>query len=187
VTSLGPAAEASLTRFIELLQRWNLHINLVSEADLGRLRQRHVEDALALLALIPPSAMQVADLGSGAGFPGLPLAIARPDLLFTLVEVKTKAAAFLARARAELALENVTVFHGRVEEFNPKPLPDLVVSRAAFPPPRLVPLAYRLLAPGGSLIVQYGPDSEPLRPEGWRVTDQRLRPGESLDVLYRRL
>lgn len=96
---------SKLLIYIGLVQKWNQAINLVSRSDINRLLERHVLDSLSVDSLLNDG--KVIDIGSGAGLPGLPLAICRPDLQFTLVERSEKKSRFLRLAKSELNLENV--------------------------------------------------------------------------------
>ncbi len=96
---------SKLSSYIGLVQKWNQAINLVSRSDISRLLERHVLDSLSVEGLLNDG--NVIDIGSGAGFPGLPLAICRPDLQFTLVERSGKKSRFLKLAKTALNLENV--------------------------------------------------------------------------------
>jgi len=96
---------SKLLIYIGLIQKWNQVINLISRSDINRLLERHVLDSLSVDSLLNDG--KVIDIGSGAGLPGLPLAICRPDLQFTLVERSKKKSRFLRLAKSELNLENV--------------------------------------------------------------------------------
>ena len=96
---------SKLLIYIGLVQKWSQAINLVSRSDINRLLERHVLDSLSVDSLLNDG--KVIDIGSGAGLPGLPLAICRPDLQFTLVERSEKKSRFLRLAKSELNLENV--------------------------------------------------------------------------------
>jgi 16S rRNA (guanine527-N7)-methyltransferase len=178
--------------YLELLRRWNSSINLVSAGDVDRLEERHLADSLALLSLIPDGSLRLTDLGTGAGFPGLPIAIARPELQVTLLDAKTKAIAFVKAVRRELGLTNVEVFHGRVEDYRPAPPPDLVVSRAAFPPPKLLEIAATLLpsdsvGEGGHLIVMLNKDNDAPTHPGFALRDSVPGAEGRSNHLYQRI
>ncbi len=177
--------DQQLTTYLDLLRRWNRSVNLVASGDMAVLEQCHLADSLALVDLLPAGAATALDLGSGGGFPGIPLAIARPDLGLTLLDAKTKAVAFLRTVRRELALVNVQVVQARVEDLTPDPPPDVVVSRAAFPPPELLAHAARLLAPGGHVIVMYGARLPTEHPEAFEIVAEQARPEGRRNVLYR--
>ena len=179
--------DEKLAAYLDLLRRWNRSVNLVSAGDEPVLEQRHLADSLALVELLPAEATSALDLGSGGGFPGIPLAIARPGLALTLLDAKTKAVAFLRTVRRELGLVNVQVVQARVEEHTPDPAPHVVVSRAAFPPPDLLLRAHRLLAPGGHVIVMYGARLPTERPDAYELVAEQPRPEGRRNVLYRRV
>ncbi len=155
---LNAARLAMLDAYLELMIRWNSRINLVADAPTPVLRERHIRDCLQLAALVPPSGEPVADLGAGAGLPGLVLAIAtgRPT---HLVEADRRKAAFLTEAAARLDLKSVKVHPARIEDATLPPLA-LVTARALAPLDRLLPHAARLLAPGGVALFPKGRSAE---------------------------
>jgi 16S rRNA (guanine527-N7)-methyltransferase len=121
-----------------------------------RLWDRHLLNCVAAAALIPMGS-SVVDLGSGAGLPGIVLAIARPDLTVTLVESMLRRTAFLEVVVADLGLTGVQVRHARAEELKkPRLQADVVSARAVAPVDRLVALAAPLLRPGGQLLALKG-------------------------------
>lgn len=102
--TLSPVAE-----YVSLLLKWNGKINLIGPATEPDIWSRHIEDSMQLIPLIPAEARLLVDLGSGAGLPGMVIAIARPDLKVTLVEQDQRKAAFLTEVKHRLNLGNVTV------------------------------------------------------------------------------
>ncbi|MDE2333175.1 MAG: 16S rRNA (guanine(527)-N(7))-methyltransferase RsmG [Rhodospirillales bacterium] len=142
-----------LAAYEAVLRAWNPKINLISAADLPDLRPRHIDDALALVPLIPVGTDRAIDLGSGGGLPGLVLAIAT-GIAFHLVESDTRKAAFLREA-ARATAAPVTVHHARIEAVLLDPAP-LVTARALAPLPRLLELSARFLAPGGLALFPKG-------------------------------
>lgn len=100
-----------LTEYAALLQKWNPKINLVSPATLDELWDRHIWDSYQLAAMVPDHVARLADIGSGAGLPGIILAIAKPALPIALIERDTRKAAFLRQAVLELQLSNVAVLN----------------------------------------------------------------------------
>ena len=142
---------ARLERFEAFLREQALPLGMVSAADAARLRERHVIDSLRAVPHLPPGGT-VCDMGSGAGFPGIVLAIARPELRFVLVEVRRSRAAFLARASDDLT--NVTVHARRLETFREHV--DLCTARAFGPPARSWDAAQRVLSPTGHLLYWAG-------------------------------
>ena len=148
---LDAATIARLERFEGLLREQAVPLGMVSASDAERLRERHIVDSLRAVPHLP-SAGSVCDLGSGAGFPGLVLAIARPDLRFVLVEVRRNRAAFLARASDDLG--NVTVHARRLETFREDV--DACTARAFGPPRKSWEAAARVLVPQGRLLYWAG-------------------------------
>lgn len=145
-----------LDAYAALILRWTAKINLVSRRDAtgAGIRARHIADSLQLLPLIPEGVDRAVDLGSGGGLPGLVLAIARPDIRFTLIESDRRKAAFLQAASAELGVDAV-VCATRIEQAKVAPA-SLVTARALAPLPDLLAYAAPLLAPGGTCLFLKG-------------------------------
>ena len=144
----------SLARFAGLLRRWNEAFNLISRADVARLIPRHLLDALSLAPLVRGA--RVLDLGSGAGLPGIPLAIARADVEFCLLDRSERRIRFIRHAKIELGLENVTPVVADFADFRPDILFDTVLSRAVARPVSLWQIAANLLTPRGIALFQVG-------------------------------
>jgi 16S rRNA (guanine527-N7)-methyltransferase len=170
--SLGvPLAGEQAGRFLlyaRLLQKWGSRINLTSRLEPEEIISLHFLDSLALLLTSSPPAAGalLADIGSGAGFPGIPLSIARPDLPVTLVESSRKKAAFCSEVTHRLGLDRILVRSARAEDLVDGTPFDWVVSRATAPMERLLSLADPLLRPGGRLAAWKGP-GEGQACEGW--------------------
>lgn len=153
-----------LDRFLTLVLAWNRTINLVGKQDEAQLRQRHLEDSLALLPHLPEGFERAIDLGSGGGFPGLVLAIAT-GRHFDLVEADQRKAAFLREA-ARITGAPASVHAVRIETARLPPAP-LVTARALAPLPTLLAWAAPLLAPGGVCVFPKG------RTAGEELTEAR--------------
>jgi 16S rRNA (guanine527-N7)-methyltransferase len=151
---LAPEGIQRLLDYIALLAKWNQVYSLTAIRAPDRMVTHHLLDALAILPLI--EGPRIADVGSGAGLPGIPLAIARPALEVTLIESRQKKAAFLVQAKAELGLANVTVARQRVEGWTPPTAFDGIVSRAFSALPQLLRLAGHLVRPGGQILAMKG-------------------------------
>ncbi|MEJ0049395.1 MAG: 16S rRNA (guanine(527)-N(7))-methyltransferase RsmG [Rhodospirillales bacterium] len=153
--SAGVSRETTdrLVGYSELLLNWNQRINLVGRSDEASLWARHIEDSLQLVPLIPPGTDRGIDLGSGAGFPGLVLAIAT-GIRFDLVEADHRKAAFLREAAREAGAP-AKVHAVRIEGADIAPA-GLVTARALAPLPELLSLAHRFVAPGGVALFPKG-------------------------------
>jgi 16S rRNA (guanine527-N7)-methyltransferase len=173
---LPPEQQEKLLAYLALLKKWNRTYNLTAIRDENEMVTQHLLDSLSLLPAIEKSALagrRWADVGSGAGLPGIPLAIARPTLEFTLIETVEKKSAFQRQAKIELGLKNLAVLGGRVEEVAAGGF-DAVVSRAFAELADFVRLAGHLPVPGGRLYAMKGaiPEDEIGRlPEGWAVAE----------------
>lgn len=145
-----------LLDYLALLEKWNRTINLTAIRERERMVTQHLLDSLSVLPVLGTDPGALADVGSGAGLPGIPLAIARPAWRVSLIEPNQKKVAFLRQAKLELGLENVTVLGQRVEEIALEQGYAVVISRAFADLPDFVKVGERLLAPGGRLIAMKG-------------------------------
>jgi 16S rRNA (guanine527-N7)-methyltransferase len=153
--ALPPEAAAAMAAHLRLVEKWNRVHNLTAVREPGQMVHLHVLDSLSLLPHLG-QAQRVIDVGTGAGFPGIPLAIARPDVAFTLLDSSHKKCAFLEQARTELVLANVSVACARVEEFRPAQRYDAVVSRAFAELSDFVTQSQHLAAPGARFLAMKG-------------------------------
>ncbi|MBK7135666.1 MAG: 16S rRNA (guanine(527)-N(7))-methyltransferase RsmG [Rhodocyclales bacterium] len=170
---LPPSAQGKLLAFAALLGKWNKVYNLTALRDAEQVVSHHLLDSLAVLPHLG-KAKRLADIGSGGGLPGIPLAIARPDLQVALVESNQKKSAFEQQAKIELGLANVSAHCERVEAWQPEEKCDVVVSRAFSDLAEFVRLSGHLLAEGGALLAMKGvhPYEEIAQlPAGWRVAE----------------
>lgn len=156
---LDPRQADLLARFTGLLVRWNARVNLISKRDECRVVARHLLDSLAASKWL--EGRSILDLGTGAGLPGIPLAIVNPERVFTLIDRNGRRLAFVRHVVIELALDNVTVVEGDFVDYRPDTLFDTVVSRAARPPAKLLPTVLRLSAPGGRALLLCAPETVP--------------------------
>lgn len=148
------AAVAKTAEFATLLDRWNKTYNLTSVREIARFVPLHLLDSLALLPYL--HAGTLLDVGSGAGLPGIPLAVMRPDMQVTLLDSNSKKSAFQQQAVIELGLGNVEVVSRRVEQFRPPAGYAQIVSRAFSELADFVGLTGHLLAPGGRWLAMKG-------------------------------
>jgi 16S rRNA (guanine527-N7)-methyltransferase len=167
---LAPAQVAALGTLLDELADWNTRMNLTAIRDPAEAVDKHLLDSLAVRAFL--KGLAVADVGSGAGFPGLPLAIADPDRRFTLVESTGKKARFLRHIVARLDLPNVEVVPLRAESYKPPRPFDSVIARALGPLAEFVRVAGHLAGRGGRLLAMKGkvPEDEiQALPAGWKL------------------
>lgn len=166
----APRVEALLA-YLDLMAKWNRVYNLTAIADHKRMLSHHLLDSLAVLPHI--DAGHLLDVGSGAGLPGIPLALARPELKLTLLEASQKKAAFLQQAAIELKLDNVEAVHARAEDYRPRSPFPRIISRAFSELADFVRLTSHLLAEGGRWLAMKGrnPQAEIGRLYGARVVE----------------
>ena len=148
-------AIARLAAYLELVEKWNRVHNLTAVREPAQMVTLHVLDSLSILPHVS-NATSLVDVGTGAGLPGIPLAIARPALRVTLLDSSHKKCAFLQQAKTELGLANVEVVCDRVENWKPVERFDVVVSRAFSDLADFVEQAKHVLAPGGRLMAMKG-------------------------------
>jgi 16S rRNA (guanine527-N7)-methyltransferase len=158
-----------LERYEELLRSRAMPAGMVASGDAARLRQRHILDCLRAVSLVPARAERLCDLGSGAGLPGLVLAVGLPAMEVTLAESRRARVAFLEFTIEELGLPNVKVHHGRAQELDERF--DVCTARAFARLGRSWAVAAPLLTPGGCLLYWAGRGAAPTReaPPGTRV------------------
>jgi 16S rRNA (guanine527-N7)-methyltransferase len=158
---LGPEQLKLLGRHVDLLLKWNKSINLTAITDPDEVVEKHVLDSLALVPVLPSGSLL--DAGSGAGYPGIPAAILRPDLEVVLVDSVQKKVAFLKNALAELRLTQVKAVAVRLSG-NPAeenlPRVHAAVARAFAAPREWLALAEHYVLPGGVAICMLGPTDE---------------------------
>ena len=160
-----------LLAYLDLLARWNRTYNLTAVRDPREMVPRHLLDSLAMEPFLDGIAT-LADLGTGPGLPGIPLAIARPRLRVTLVEANGKKARFLREAVRTLGLDNAEVAESRIEALDRPGAFDAITARALASLPQILGFGGHLLAPGGRLLAMKGarPDEEiAALPRGWRL------------------
>jgi len=172
--NLSDRQVGALMQYLELLARWNRTYRLTAVTEPSAMISRHLLDSLSVLPVLVGH--RLLDVGAGAGLPGIPLAVARPDLSFVLLDSNGKKTRFMTHAAGRLGLKNVQVARARVEDYDGEGGFDTVISRAFANLPEFVRLAGRLCAPGGRLVAMKGR----LRTEelaglsaGWRIAETR--------------
>jgi 16S rRNA (guanine527-N7)-methyltransferase len=168
--ALDPAMAQRLLRLLDELRRWNRAYNLTAIEDPEAMVSTHLLDSLAAHGEL--AGTRIADLGTGAGFPGLPLAIANPERQFTLIDATAKKVRFVAHAARTLGLANVQAIQARAEGLEAAQAFDTIVARAVGSVAELGRLAQPLSRPGTRLIAYKGrrPEAElAALPAGWRL------------------
>ncbi len=157
---LTPTMGDALLRLLDELERGNTQFNLTAIRDRPGMLRKHLLDSLSLHTFLRGA--RIADVGTGAGFPGLPLALVNPDRNFALIEATGKKARFVSKTAAEVGAGNVEVIHNRAETYRPDRGFDTVVARALSSLVDFVAYAGHLVAPGGRLLAMKGkrPDEE---------------------------
>ena len=174
-TQVDPEQISKLTRLVMLLSAWAGHISLTGHRDPLDMASRLVLDAAALSKTLPEldSASNLADLGSGVGFPGLPIAILRPDLEVVLVESRLKRHHLQRQVRRQLGLSHVIPILGRSDEIEVRPA-DVVVAQAMTQPSKAFELMRPWAKKGGLVALPASQDSEePARPTGFESLSLR--------------
>jgi 16S rRNA (guanine527-N7)-methyltransferase len=170
---LSEAQQEKLLDYLALLNKWNKVYNLTAVRDPMEMMTLHVLDSLAAVPAFK-DAQNVLDVGAGGGLPGLVLAIARPDMKVSMIDIVHKKTAFLNQVKAELELGNVTVYTKKVQELQVKTPYDVITSRAFADLSDFVNWSGHLLAEGGRFIALKGtaPAEERERlPDPWKVNE----------------
>ncbi len=145
-----------IRHYLDLMLHWNKKINLTAIQDRQQMLHAHILDSFSLIPQLMGSS-SLLDVGTGAGLPGIPVAVWRPELTVTLIESNGKKVAFLNQCKIELELDNLTVVEGRVEQWHPEGKSfDTIVCRAFSDLAQFVSSARHLLAPGGQMIAMKG-------------------------------
>jgi 16S rRNA (guanine527-N7)-methyltransferase len=172
---LSSAAAGRLLAYLELLRKWNRVYNLTAIRDTEQMMTHHLLDSLAVTPHVRGS--RLLDVGSGAGLPGLVIAIVRPEVHCTLLDSNGKKTRFLTQACIDLEIANAEVVHCRIEDFHPTFAFDCIVSRAFAALGTFIAVAGPLLAADGELLAMKsvrGAEEIESVPAGWEVRSMAL-------------
>ena len=172
--SLTAGDAARLLQLLGELALWNRHTNLTAITEPDAMITHHLLDSLAVHGDLHGT--RILDAGTGAGFPGLPLALVNPGRQFTLVDSTAKKIRFVTHAARVLGLDNVTALHARVEQMHPEAPFDTVVARAFAPLPKLLAQVRVVCGPATRVLAMKGRwpgDELAALPAGWRVVSSR--------------
>jgi 16S rRNA (guanine527-N7)-methyltransferase len=167
---LAQAQSAALIRLLDELDEWNQRMNLTAIRERPQQITKHLLDSLSIQPVL--HGKRVCDIGTGAGFPGIPLAIVNPQREFTLIDSTAKKLKFIDHVAQLLALRNITTVHTRAENHRPEARFDVVVSRAVGPVNQFVQWAGHLCVGGGRLLAmkgRYPHDELGKLPNGWKL------------------
>jgi 16S rRNA (guanine527-N7)-methyltransferase len=158
---LSEAEAGQADNYLNILAKWQKAQRLVGSAERSWLVENVLLDSLCFLEPLPGNARVIADLGSGAGIPGIPIAIARPDLRVSLIEARERRVSFLSTVVRELGLGHVSVIAGRADGLDPdhRGRFDAVVMRCAGRIDDVLGVGLGLVRTGGAVIVSAGPDA----------------------------
>jgi len=156
-------------RYLALIQKWNQAFNLTAISDLDQMVIRHSLDSLSILPFIDVS--PVLDVGTGAGLPGIPLALARPDLEFVLLDSNGKKTRFLTQVKIELGIDNIDIIHSRIEDYRPGKTFSIVTCRAFAAINTILERTQHLLTSETRILAMKGKQELPVLDAGFKQVD----------------
>jgi len=169
ITKLGlnvtVEAQEKLIAYLQLMLKWNKAYNLTAIRELDSMVIRHVLDSLSILPYINQS--PVLDVGTGAGLPGIPLALCLPDYQFVLLDSNGKKTRFLTQAKIELGIENIEVIHSRIEHYQPDVRFEMITCRAFAALNTILDLTQHLVTSSTRVMAMKGKEEMPVLTEGY--------------------
>ena len=171
---------AAFGKYLTLLVKWQRVQRLVGSSDPEWIVEHLFLDSLLFLQVLPAELESLADVGSGAGFPGIPIKIVRPDLRVTLIESRQRRVSFLSAVVRELGLDRIQLLNERLERLGPDTEGKFgaVVMRCAGDPEALLPDARRLVSRGGTVVLSGPPEQRPISAGVWTEVEG-VRPGQT--------
>lgn len=169
ITKLGlnvtVEAQEKLIAYLQLMLKWNKAYNLTAIRELDSMVIRHVLDSLSILPFINQS--PILDVGTGAGLPGIPLALCLPDHQFVLLDSNGKKTRFLTQAKIELGIENIEVIHSRIEDYQPDYRFEMITCRAFAALNTILDLTQHLVTSSTRVMAMKGKEEMPVLAEGY--------------------
>jgi len=157
--------QEKLIAYLQLMLKWNKAYNLTAIRELDSMVIRHVLDSLSILPFIKQS--PVLDVGTGAGLPGIPLALCLPDYQFVLLDSNGKKTRFLTQAKIELGIENIEVIHSRIEDYKPGVRFEMITCRAFAALNTILDLTQHLVTSSTRVMAMKGKEEMPALAEGY--------------------
>ncbi|MFW2371721.1 MAG: 16S rRNA (guanine(527)-N(7))-methyltransferase RsmG [Gammaproteobacteria bacterium] len=156
-------------QYLELIQKWNKVYNLTAITDLDQMVVRHLLDSLSILPFIDDT--PILDVGTGAGLPGIPLALARPEYEFVLLDSNGKKTRFLTQVKIELDIDNIDIIHSRIEDYRPSKTFSIVTCRAFAEINTILERTQHLLTSETRILAMKGKQELPVLEAGFKQVD----------------
>lgn len=170
--NIAPQTQQKLMDYLQLMLKWNKAYNLTAIRELDAMVIRHLLDSLSILPYIDQS--PVLDVGTGAGLPGIPLALCLPDTQFVLLDSNGKKTRFLTQVKIELGIDNVEVIHSRIEQYQPSVRFPLITCRAFAALNTILDLTQHLVTSGSRILAMKGREEMPVLTAGYTQVAQHL-------------
>ena len=162
---IAPQTQQKLMDYLQLMLKWNKAYNLTAIRELDAMVIRHLLDSLSILPCIDQS--PVLDVGTGAGLPGIPLALCLPDTRFVLLDSNGKKTRFLTQVKIELGIENIEIIHSRIEQYQPGMTFPLITCRAFAALNTVLDLTQHLVTSGSRVLAMKGREEMPTLAAGY--------------------
>ena len=166
---ISPSTQSALLAYLQLMYKWNRAYNLTAIRDLDQMVIRHLLDSLSILPYIDQS--PILDVGTGAGLPGIPLALCLADKKFVLLDSNGKKTRFLNQVKIELGIENLQVIHSRVEQYRPAFDMGIITCRAFAALNTILERTQHLVTSSTRILAMKGKEDIPPLPEGFVLVD----------------
>ena len=166
---ISETTQSQLLNYLLLMQKWNKAYNLTAIRDLDQMVIRHLLDSLSVLPFVDND--PVLDVGTGAGLPGIPLALCLPDKKFVLLDSNGKKTRFLTQVKIELGIENIEVIHSRIEDYQPGYPFAIVTCRAFAALNTILDLTQHLVTSSTRILAMKGKEEPPALPTGFEQVD----------------